>query len=194
MADGTIYLVRHGRTALNAAGVLRGRLDPPLDAVGLREAVVLGETFADVRIAAVVTSPLARARATSEPIAASTGAPLLADDAFADRDYGPWAGTARGAVEAEHGSVDAAPGVEPFVSFAARVVEGTTRYAARFDPLVIVGHDAVNRALLVELCVNITDDPEALGQRTGCWNRLERVRGQWLAAVIDAVPGDGQTP
>jgi probable phosphoglycerate mutase len=27
----TIFLVRHGRTALNAEGRFRGRLDPPLD-------------------------------------------------------------------------------------------------------------------------------------------------------------------
>ncbi len=74
-ADGTVYLVRHGQTALNAASVLRGRLDPPLDAVGLREARALGETFAGVRLAAVVTSPLARARATGEPIAASDPRP-----------------------------------------------------------------------------------------------------------------------
>ncbi|MGH2843820.1 MAG: histidine phosphatase family protein, partial [Solirubrobacteraceae bacterium] len=42
----TVFLVRHGRTALNAAGVLRGHLDPPLDDVGVEEAGRLGELFA----------------------------------------------------------------------------------------------------------------------------------------------------
>ena len=38
-----IYLARHGRTRLNAAGVLRGHLDPGLDAVGLFQALTRGD-------------------------------------------------------------------------------------------------------------------------------------------------------
>ena len=34
----TVYLIRHGRTGLNAQGWLRGRSDPPLDEVGRVEA------------------------------------------------------------------------------------------------------------------------------------------------------------
>jgi broad specificity phosphatase PhoE len=41
-----IYLVRHGRTKLNAAGVLRGHLDPPLDVVGRRQVRELGVALA----------------------------------------------------------------------------------------------------------------------------------------------------
>ena len=37
-----IYLVRHGQTPLNAAGVLRGWLDPSLDEVGRQQARRLG--------------------------------------------------------------------------------------------------------------------------------------------------------
>ena len=33
-----MYLVRHGRTDANAQGLLQGRLDPPLDEVGCRQA------------------------------------------------------------------------------------------------------------------------------------------------------------
>lgn len=77
------------RTALNAAGVLRGRLDPPLDDVGEHQARALGALFADVSVAAVVSSPLQRASQTAQPIADATGAPLVCDDAFVDRDYGP---------------------------------------------------------------------------------------------------------
>ncbi|MCA1842214.1 MAG: histidine phosphatase family protein, partial [Actinobacteria bacterium] len=60
-----LYLVRHGQTALNAAGVLRGRLDPPLDEVGRAQAETLGQLFATVVIEIVVTSPLAGARETA---------------------------------------------------------------------------------------------------------------------------------
>ena len=37
-----LYLVRHGRTAANAAGLLLGRLDPELDEVGRWQAARLG--------------------------------------------------------------------------------------------------------------------------------------------------------
>ncbi len=36
-----LHLVRHGRTAENAAGLLLGRADPPLDAVGRAQATAL---------------------------------------------------------------------------------------------------------------------------------------------------------
>jgi hypothetical protein len=40
-----IYLVRHGRTRLNAEGIVRGHLDVPLDDVG-RAGVAIGAGFA----------------------------------------------------------------------------------------------------------------------------------------------------
>jgi broad specificity phosphatase PhoE len=63
-----------------------------LDEVGLAEAARLGELFAPVPLTAVVCSPLRRARQTAAPIAASTGARVLIDTAFTDRDVGGWSG------------------------------------------------------------------------------------------------------
>ena len=88
----TIYLVRHGRTAFNAAGVLRGHADVPLDEVGRSEAERLGAMFSAVPLALVVTSPLARAYGTAEPIARSSGLALEVDERLVDRDYGPFTG------------------------------------------------------------------------------------------------------
>jgi broad specificity phosphatase PhoE len=42
-----VYLARHGRTALNAEGRLRGLSDPPLDEVGLAEAARLADVLAN---------------------------------------------------------------------------------------------------------------------------------------------------
>lgn len=71
-----IYLCRHGRTVLNAAGVLRGRLDPDLDEVGRAQADALAErltgrgTEKPIR---VVSSPLRRAVHTATPLAVALG-------------------------------------------------------------------------------------------------------------------------
>ena len=38
-----LYLVRHGRTDANAKGLLQGRLDPPLDEIGIKQAEAIAE-------------------------------------------------------------------------------------------------------------------------------------------------------
>src|SRR6266571_7551936 len=88
----TVLVIRHGRTALNADGALRGRVDVPLDEVGLAEAARLGDLFEPVPLMVVVCSPLLRARQTAAPIANSTGAAVRIEEAFTDRDVGGWSG------------------------------------------------------------------------------------------------------
>ena len=75
----------------------------------------------------------------------------MCDDAFVDRDYGPWAGKARAEVEARYGSPDRAPEIERLGSLFRRVVFTARTCASRFNSVVIVGHDVVNRALLARL-------------------------------------------
>jgi broad specificity phosphatase PhoE len=192
----TLYLIRHGRTRLNAQGVLRGHLDVGLDEIGRREARALAETFRAVQLAVVVTSPLRRALATAERIAESTSAPLEIDEALIDRDYGPWAGEPRSKVEQRYGSLDRAPDMETAGSVVSRALFAAKKVAgrARSSSAAIVAHDAVNRALLTRLPTNTPTEPDAIPQRTGCWNRLDYQNGAWRANVIDAIPGDGTTP
>ncbi len=89
-----VFLVRHGETALNAAGVLRGQLDVPLNATGEAEATALSEVFRGVPLSTVVSSPLRRAVDTARPVAAASGAHFTIDDRLSDRFYGEWAGHA----------------------------------------------------------------------------------------------------
>lgn len=184
-----VYLVRHGRTTLNADGRLRGRLDPPLDDVGLAEADALGEMFSQMDVATVVSSPLARATQTAGHIASSCGLRVDVDDRLADRDYGEWAGARPESLVCSFGSVDAAPGVEPLGTLAARATAAVAARAPRCgEPaVVIVAHDAVNRAILSTL-VPTLGTPAHIPQRTGCWNRLELADGRWSAPVVDALP------
>ena len=79
-----LYLVRHGRTAHNASRKLLGRLDVPLDDLGVRQAEALGRVGVLHKASRVVTSPLARARDT----AAALGPPVTVDARWAEIDYG----------------------------------------------------------------------------------------------------------
>jgi broad specificity phosphatase PhoE len=191
----TVYLVRHGRTDLNAQGWLRGRSDPPLDQVGRAEAARLAGLFAGSRLAVVLTSPLQRAVQTATLLAASTNTPLQPVAAFLDRDYGPWNGRPRVEAERRYGSLEMAPGVEAWTALERRVLAGleaaAQQYAGR--TFAVVAHDAVNRALLSRVDGRL-GDPELVVQRTGCWNRLRQASGRWRVLVLDAVPGDGHHP
>lgn len=96
---GEIVLVRHGRTALNAAGRLQGRVDEPLDSVGQDQArrvaahlapLIDGDTL-------VVSSPLVRARATAELL----GRDVVIDERWIEMSYGVFDGLPQGEVSAE---------------------------------------------------------------------------------------------
>ena len=93
-----VLLVRHGRTAANAKGVLAGRSPGVgLDAAGRRQARSLGSRLRDLPLGAVVHSPLERCVQTADAIlAARPGAPIRrhVDDRLTECDYGSWTGRA----------------------------------------------------------------------------------------------------
>jgi broad specificity phosphatase PhoE len=180
-----VYLARHGRTTLNAEGRLRGLADPPLDAVGLVEVARLADALAPKHPTAVVCSPLQRAVATAQAIGAASGTPVTIDVRLNDRDYGPMTGRVREEVEREYGSVDSAPGVEPLTALVARAHQAFFELIADYGPgpLVMVSHDAFNRALLGQLDPALVD----VRQRTACWNQLSLVDGAWRVDSYDIV-------
>ena len=181
-----VYLARHGRTALNADDRLRGRSDPPLDEVGIAETTRLARALAAKHPAVVISSPLQRAVATARAIGAAAGAAVVTDAGLNDRDYGPWNGKPRTEVVRRYGSIDAAPGVEPLAAVASRARTALERLVGQYGcgPLVLVSHDAVNRALLEQLDPSLTD----IGQRTACWNQLSRIDGAWRVDGYDLKP------
>jgi broad specificity phosphatase PhoE len=90
-----LILVRHGRTAANAAGQLQGRLDQPLDDLGERQALAVAAHVGAVD--EVISSPLLRARQT----AAAFGLPVSVDDRWIEIAYGKYEGTPHGDVPSE---------------------------------------------------------------------------------------------
>ncbi len=81
-----LHVVRHGRTADNAAGRLLGRADPDLDDVGRRQAAAVAASFDGVD--RLISSPLARCRQTAEAIGARFGLEVEVDDRWIELDYG----------------------------------------------------------------------------------------------------------
>ncbi len=90
-----LILVRHGRTAANAAGLLQGRGDLSLDDVGREQVRQVVAAIGPVDH--VITSPLARARETG----LAFGAPTSIDDRWIELDYGLYEGLRTGDVPPE---------------------------------------------------------------------------------------------
>jgi broad specificity phosphatase PhoE len=83
-----LIVVRHGRTVANAAGLLQGRIDHPLDEVGRSQARMIADALGSVD--RVIASPLIRAQET----AAALGVPVEIDQRWLELDYGELDGKA----------------------------------------------------------------------------------------------------
>ncbi len=90
-----IVLARHGRTTANAEGRLLGRLDPPLDAEGERQAAAVAAAVAASvgdRAVRIVSSPLVRTMATAAAIVAAVDVDVEVDERWIELDYGVYDG------------------------------------------------------------------------------------------------------
>ncbi len=79
--------MRHARTEANASGRLQGRLDLPLDAVGLEQAAALTRLVHSVD--RVICSPMLRARQTAKVF----GMEASIDERWQEVAYGEYEGT-----------------------------------------------------------------------------------------------------
>lgn len=83
-----LWLVRHGQTGANAAGLVQGRSDPALTELGRGQAMAVAARIpAGAR---VITSPLGRARTT----ATEMGPRIEVDERWIELDYGELEGEA----------------------------------------------------------------------------------------------------
>jgi broad specificity phosphatase PhoE len=85
-----LYLVRHGETAWSLSGQHTGRTDLPLTEHGEQEARTLTERLRAVKFSRVFTSPLMRARRTSELAGLGKVAEIEID--AVEWDYGDYEG------------------------------------------------------------------------------------------------------
>jgi glucosyl-3-phosphoglycerate phosphatase len=87
-----VVLLRHGRTAHNADGVIQGQLDIPLDDAGRRQAQAVAAVLAGSTPAVLLSSDLARAAATAECVTDTTGVGCRLDARLRELDLGGWQG------------------------------------------------------------------------------------------------------
>jgi broad specificity phosphatase PhoE len=94
----TFLLARHGETDWNREHRFQGRADPPLNALGRRQARELADALAGDPIDAIYTSPLSRARETADIVGRRLGMPVQPIDGLMEIDVGSWSGLTRNEV------------------------------------------------------------------------------------------------
>jgi ribonuclease H / adenosylcobalamin/alpha-ribazole phosphatase len=155
-----MLLLRHGETKYSVDLRMSGRGDLPLTARGRAQAEAAARRIGALGgIAAIVTSPLGRARETAEAVAAVTGLHPVVDDGLVETDFGEWEGLTfaevyqRWPAEADRwrGSAQVAPpGGESFAAVARRVRRSRDRTIAAYpgQSVVVVSHVTPIKTLL----------------------------------------------
>jgi broad specificity phosphatase PhoE len=161
----TFILVRHGQTEWNREERFRGRMDIPLNEMGLSQAEAAGRRIAaEWSPAAVYSSPLSRCLQTAQAIASAIpGRPLepVIEEGLLDVDYGDWQGLSPQEVARRYGSLYDTwlnaphqaqfPNGENLTQVRARIVAALERLAARHpsETIVLVSHLSACRVLLL---------------------------------------------
>jgi broad specificity phosphatase PhoE len=148
----TLFLIRHGSTAVNEGGALQGAHQVGLSPLGRQQIGAVAAWLHDKPIAAIHASPLPRAAESAAIIAHRTGAPVHYTPALVERDYGHYDGHTLAEVVALRAAVgvssidplhdwEGVPGVESDAVVWARV--------SRFLIPLLEAHQDDERALAV---------------------------------------------
>ena len=159
-----ILLTRHGHVDGIRPPRFRGRAELALTEHGLAQADVLAKRIAaNWKPAAVFTSPLQRCVLTGSKIAAACGIKGEMRDGLGDIDYGAWQMRTHDEVSAEspeafrqwHSAPQLTrfPKGESLQDVMARATDVLREALLRYpeQTVVLVGHDSVNRVLLLQL-------------------------------------------
>jgi probable phosphoglycerate mutase len=153
-----MFLVRHGETDWNREHRWQGHADPPLNETGRAQSRELAQRLADVPLAAIYASDLARARETAEVVAEARRLPVVTDPALREIDVGEWCGLTTDEIRARFpvawerhaAGGDGWERGETHAAMSARIVSAAARIALAHSNrnVLCVLHGGVIRALL----------------------------------------------
>jgi phosphoserine phosphatase len=185
-----ILLTRHGHVEGITPERFRGRAPLELTARGHREAAAVAQRIAGAwRPHKIYTSPMSRCVATGAAIAAACGIAAEICDDLNDIDYGAWQFKTFADAKTQDPALFAAwfatphlvrfPGGESLQDLAARTADALRMVLTGHpdDIVVLVGHDSVNRALLMELLDQPLSAYWRIAQDPCCLNEIDVAGG-----------------
>ena len=127
-------------------------MDIPLNPTGLAQAAAAAEKLRGRGIAAIVSSPLARARDTAMIVGQALGLPVSFEDALREVTYGVREGQPMSDWFTDWIAGNSTPeGAESFAALRARAVAGVNEALTHPVPVLVVAHGALFRALRAEM-------------------------------------------
>ena len=195
-----IILVRHGHVEGISPERFRGRADLALTPEGLRQAEATARRIeASWTPAAVYASPLSRCRATAEAIGRPFGLTPTPVPGLMDIDYGEWQGLSPDEVgrkwpemldtwyRAPHWA--AIPGGESLQDVLTRTVAALRDVIGWHprDTVVLVGHDSVNRVILLHALDLPLSRYRRLGQDPCAINEIEFSKDEFTVRSVNGI-------
>lgn len=162
----TLILMRHGHVEGISPERFRGRAELALSPLGVRQAQALADRVsAHYAPVALYTSPMGRCMASAIPISRAANIPLQTLMNLQDIDYGEWQGFAHEEAKRQWPALyetwkerphlmrfPAGESLQDVVARTADVVrEMLSRYPHDSDQVLLMAHDSVNRAILLQL-------------------------------------------
>jgi valyl-tRNA synthetase len=147
------YFVRHGETEANVAKIHQGHGDSPLTALGREQAEKMAESFKGKEIGLILSSDLGRARETAEAVAKITGAEIVYDEAFRERNAGDMQGLSHEDAKKRFGDhkdhTNIIPNAETYEEMETRIMNAYHAHHAEHgnQNVVIVSHSGTVRML-----------------------------------------------
>jgi broad specificity phosphatase PhoE len=186
-----ILLTRHGHVDGIKPERFRGRQPLDLTARGRAQAAAIAQRIAGgFRPSHIYTSPMGRSVETATAIAKACGITAKTCDDLNDIDYGAWQFKTFSEAKALDPALFAAwfatpqlvrfPNGESLQDLAARTANALRMVLARHPgaTVVLVGHDSVNRVLLLELLDLPLSAYWRLAQNPCCFNEIDVVGGK----------------
>ncbi|GAC1346529.1 MAG: histidine phosphatase family protein [Acetobacteraceae bacterium] len=142
------WFLRHGETDWNARNLSQGNVDVPLNPVGIAQAKTAADLLRGRGIRTIVSSPLSRAHDTALAAAKAIGRPVVVDPELKEVAFGIHEGQPMGDWFDQWVAERATPeGAEPFAALRDRAVAAINRALALEEPVLVVAHGALFRAL-----------------------------------------------
>jgi probable phosphomutase (TIGR03848 family) len=202
----TLILLRHGRSAANAAGVLAGRSPGvELDETGLAQADKLVGQLAGVPVSEIVCSPMMRCEQTVAPLAADRRLTPTTEPELAEVDYGSWTGSELKKLFKEplwrvvqaHPSAAVFPGGEGLAGMQARAVAAVRRHgeriAAQHGPTAVwlaCSHGDVIKAVLADALATHLDNFQRIVVDPGSISVVQYTETRPFVVRVNDLGGD----
>ena len=185
-----IILTRHGHVEGIQPERFRGRTELPLTPLGITQAKTVARRIAESwKPARIYTSPMGRCVATADAIAHLSKAPVVELAELNDLDYGEWQGRLHDEIRQKYPTLFCGwmetphlvrfPGGDSLQDLVARAADALRHILGRHadQTVVVVGHESVNRALLLQLLDQPLSSYWTLVQDPCCLNEIDIAEG-----------------